>query len=223
MKELDRIERQASHDGAGTLVLFHGYGSNKEDLFGLGTELSTTMRIVSVDAPYSLDTMGMPGGRAWFPLMLKNDGTIDYDRQAALNSVQLLESSLSELVASDGDLGPLIVGGFSQGAMMAHALCQRGGVSLDGVLGLSARDMSSELNADPAIGALSGTKVFMSHGVFDQVIPVSSARSLRSFYEKTAVDLSYHEYNMAHEVNAACLSDARAWVTGVLEDLHPGG
>ena len=60
--------RSGDPSAAPVLIVFHGYGSNRADLLGLGVELAPRLRVVSEDAPESLDANGVFGGRAWFHL-----------------------------------------------------------------------------------------------------------------------------------------------------------
>ncbi|MEM9144014.1 MAG: phospholipase, partial [Bacteroidota bacterium] len=46
------------------LFLFHGYGSNEEDLFSFAPELPEELCIISVRAPYTLQ----PFGYAWYAI-----------------------------------------------------------------------------------------------------------------------------------------------------------
>ena len=71
-----------------TLVLLHGYGSNKEDLYGLKPYLPE-LNIVCFQAPISL---GM-GGYAWYPIEWEN-GAKMIDGDAVEEAAQLVLESL---------------------------------------------------------------------------------------------------------------------------------
>ena len=46
------------------IFLFHGYGSNEEDLFSFAPELPSELMVLSVKAPYDLE----PFGHAWYAI-----------------------------------------------------------------------------------------------------------------------------------------------------------
>ena len=46
------------------LFMFHGYGSNEEDLFSFASELPNDFVVLSVRAPFDLD----PFGYAWYSI-----------------------------------------------------------------------------------------------------------------------------------------------------------
>ena len=59
----------------GIVVLCHGFGAPGSDLAGLAPELlsyddtiATRYRFYFPEAPIDLAPMGMPGGRAWWPI-----------------------------------------------------------------------------------------------------------------------------------------------------------
>ncbi|MEO1585608.1 MAG: lipase family protein, partial [Planctomycetota bacterium] len=161
---------------------------------------------------------GMFGGRAWFHLQQKPDGSIAYDEAGAWRAVEMLEAFVNRwLEANEMGGTPVIVAGFSQGAMMSHALLHRGNVPVRAVLGLSGRSVAPDSPGASAPSWMDGVPVFVSHGVHDPIIPIENARAVRDYYAGTGVELTYNEYDMAHEVNAACLEDARSWAAGVIE------
>ena len=114
-------------DRAGTplLILFHGYGSDEQDLFSLVPSLPEAFTVASVRAP---DTAGP--GYAWFPL--QNDMSFSIqtvmDRTAA---VQTWIDSIRDQFASVTLLG------FSQGMSIATSLARHRPDDYDAVVGLS--------------------------------------------------------------------------------------
>lgn len=105
-------------DRSPLLLLFHGYGSNEGDLLALAP-LLPGFRLVSARGPLELG----PGAYAWFDL---GGPTLEIDPGSFLESLQRAEALLDDLSARYA-CGPhrLVVGGFSQGAMLAAALALR--------------------------------------------------------------------------------------------------
>jgi len=192
-------------DSETCVVLLHGFGANEYDLMGL-SELFSGANVVSFQAPIDLSYLGYFGGRAWFPLEFTHSG-IEYDESEVLKAIDLITNELKILRAS---FGKLYVCGFSQGAILTHAVFLKGDVELDGIAGLSGRYNDSVF--DPALlKNVVDKPVFLSHGTGDEVIPVSSGREIQKFYEGSGVRLDAHEYRMGHDINFDCQKDIQSW------------
>ncbi|MCW3090042.1 MAG: esterase [Ferruginibacter sp.] len=50
-------------------------------------------------------------------------------------------------------------------------------------------------------------KVFVAHGVQDNTLSIHYAREAKLYLENLDVRLSYHEYDMWHEINGTVLND----------------
>jgi phospholipase/carboxylesterase len=66
---------------------------------------------------------------------------------------------------------------------------------------------------------LEGLPILMTHGTRDQIIPIEQAQHTRAILQQLPVNLSYHEYDMAHEVNLDSLQAVLTWVAEQLS--HP--
>ena len=64
--DLDFLIRKSNNtnEKAGSIFMFHGYGSNKEDLFSLEQYLPQSHTIISLEAPIKLPF----GGFSWFDI-----------------------------------------------------------------------------------------------------------------------------------------------------------
>ena len=60
-------------------------------------------------------------------------------------------------------------------------------------------------------------EIFVSHGTFDDLLPVADGRVCRDELEKLSVPLTYREYSMGHEVRPEALRDITAWLTSTLD------
>lgn len=195
------------------LVLLHGYGSNEHDLFGLAPYLDPRLLIVSARAPYTL----MPGGYAWFGLDITPEG-IAFDPEQAEASRLVVERFVGEAAAAYGaDPDRTFLGGFSQGAMIAGAVTLTRPDILSGALLLSGVADRALLPVVAPDEQLAGLPVLLTHGIYDEVLPVELGRAARDLLKSLPVDLTYREYPMGHEINAACLRDVVAWLAARLE------
>jgi phospholipase/carboxylesterase len=193
------------------VILMHGLGSDEQDLLGLGAELSDSATICALRAPHHYEM----GGYSWFPVEWDASG-IRVDQDAAKNSLETLLKTLEHL-PHRLDIKPskVIIGGFSQGAMMALGVIMRTAAQYSGALILSGASIPDFMPETPESG-LSTLPVFVEHGIQDPVLPIEMGRGVKKALEALNVPLEYHEYPMQHEVSYASLRDARKWLTDVL-------
>ena len=91
--------------------------------------------------------------------------------------------------------------------------------SLCGALRGGHRRLPSQVLAQAASReALQGMPVFVSHGIYDPVLPIDSGRDCREKLQALPVVLTYREYPMGHEVSMESLRDVAAWLRSALDE-----
>lgn len=183
-------------------VLLHGYGSNEKDLLILTEPLGLAGPIISYRAPE-------PGGHgfAWFPIDFTSEGS-RYDADAADAIVLRLAAELRGLRAQRK--GPLVVVGYSQGAMLAMLLAAEHPDTLDAAVALS-----GALPRKP-IAAPKTAPVFMAHGTKDPIVPPERARTARTWLSEAGVDAELLEVEgVEHRISRKALDGARSWLKEV--------
>src|SRR5712671_1347889 len=134
-----------------TLVLFHGFGADENDLLAIGDELDPRLRVVSLQAPIALDF----GGRAWFNLQQTPRG-FTFDPAEVAEASRLALEAVEEIARRSPR--PLLCG-FSQGAGMALSVALARPDLTSGVLILSG--VPPRAQEPPAQGALHGLPAFV--------------------------------------------------------------
>ena len=104
------------------LFFLHGYGANAQDLSGFHTlKLSHSCRWIFPNGPLELEApYNLFGGRAWFPLKVNTTNNQLYTNDQSTHYLnkhcqQLLDFISSFKLKSE----QIILGGFSQGAIMS--------------------------------------------------------------------------------------------------------
>ena len=150
------------------VILFHGYGSNGQDLAGLAQAWAPNFPDVAWASPNAPEQVpGYPQGYQWFPISRLDPALMEQGvRSAHASAEQFVKSELNRWGLSDGDL--LLVG-FSQGTMMALHTALRRPAAPAGVLGYSGalagpERLKEEMSAKPPI--------LLIHGDQDDVLPV---------------------------------------------------
>lgn len=221
------VRRPPTHnENPPVLVLLHGLGSNERDLMELAPELDSRLLVVSIRAPIEVGY----GGYAWFDVRWDSAG-IHADPSQALAGRDLLIATLKALPESLGvKTSRMLLGGFSQGAMMSLGVALIEPDLVAGVLSMSGRLLPQFLppEAEDQVQrpsaktcTLTDLPVLVQHGTRDDVLPVQGSREIRDFLANAGCDVSYHEYPMAHEISYESLRDIREWITARIEEALP--
>jgi phospholipase/carboxylesterase len=199
---LTHLTRPAHGEPEGLLVLFHGRGSDERDLFPLLDELDPERRLLGVTprGPLSLP----PGGAHWYAFYRLGEPERDTFWSTFPQATEWL----------DGLGFPperTILGGFSQGGVMAYALGLAKGRPRPAALIELSTFMPTvpgfELDLEPPL-----PPVAIGHGVYDDVIGVEWGRRARDLLTKPGVDLLYRESPMGHSIDPAFLAQIGAWL-----------
>lgn len=184
--------------GAPVLVALHGRGASADDLADLGDMIDPGLNQVYPDAPRPWPAMGSMGPRSggtdrnpmglcWY------DSGPDRAAEIADSRKQLMETLGAVKQVSEG---PLILMGFSQGALMTLDTGLREGSPAKLLIALS-----GYLN-EP-VGGPESPPVLIVHGAMDDVVPVHKGRDAHGTCVARGVRATYEEYPMAHEIRPA--------------------
>jgi phospholipase/carboxylesterase len=202
--------RPPAGEAEGALVLFHGRATSEDDLFPLLDELDPDRRLLGVTprGPLSLP----PGGAHWY--VIREVGYPDPDTFQATYAAA--GGWLDGLLAEHGiPIDRTILGGFSQGAVMTHALGE--GADRPRPAGLIALSGFIPTVDGWEMGDVRGLPVAIGHGTYDPVIGVQFGRSARERLEQAGAEVTFHESPMAHSVDPAYLAELRGWVSARVE------
>jgi phospholipase/carboxylesterase len=204
--------RPARAEPAGLLVLLHGRGVDEHDLFPLLDELDPDARLLGATprAPLTLP----PGGNHWY--IVERVGFPH--RETFMHSYDMLTQWLGALAEDSGvPWERTVIGGFSQGAVMAYALALAAGrPSPAGLLAMSG--FIPEVEAFELDLERPGVPIAITHGTLDPIIGVQFGRAARQRLEATGNRLLYREAPVGHGIEPRVLPDLRAWL-GAAVDL----
>jgi phospholipase/carboxylesterase len=198
------LERPAEGDPAGLLVLFHGRGSDERDLFPLLDELDPRRRLLGVTprGPLSLP----PGGAHWYAFQ-----EVGYpDPATFFETYRAVAEWLDRF-----DFEQVVLGGFSQGAVMTYALGLGSGrprpAALVALSGFMPTVPGFELSLEPPL-----PPVAIGHGTYDPVISVEFSRQARELLEAAGGEVLYREYPLPHAVDPGFLAELAPWLEAKL-------
>jgi phospholipase/carboxylesterase len=210
--ELAFLERPASGDAEGLLVLHHGRGADEHDLLPLGDVLDPERRLHVVTPRAPLQLPGWPGYH-WY--VVPRVGFPDRETfHAAYRALAAFHDALWERVG----VGPerTVLGGFSMGSVMSYAL----GLGADrpapaGILAFSGFVPVVD-GWEPDLEGRRDVRVSIAHGRNDSIMEVGFARRARELLEGARLDVEYHESDAVHQIDPAHVPAAKAWLEATL-------
>lgn len=202
-----------------TVVLLHGYGAPGTDLVGLGRELGLPRtRFVFLMAPLLLDAGSDPyrAPRAWWPIDMLELQTLRATGQFEKLVVQVpdgladaraaLEGALDAIVDAYGIVRErLVLGGFSQGAMLSADHAFRSDAPLGALVLLSGTYLCRDEWA-PGLEARAGLPCFQSHSPDDAVLPYALATRLGAALDGAHLRRTFVEFRGGHGVSREVLA-----------------
>ncbi len=203
--QISSAVRKAEGDPAGALVLFHGRGADEHDLYPLLDFLDPERRLLGVTprGPLSLP----PGGAHWYKL--QEVGLPD--RETFLATYKEVGSWLDGFLDEHGIAHDrAVLGGFSQGAVMAYSFGLGKGrprpaalIALSGFIP-TVEGFELDLSEIPPVA--------IGHGTYDPVISVEFGRRARQLLKEASASVLYREYPLPHAIDPGFLIELRDWL-----------
>ncbi|HEY6145901.1 MAG TPA: alpha/beta fold hydrolase [Solirubrobacterales bacterium] len=212
MAPLLHLERAASGDPEGLLVLHHGRGTDESDLLGLADFLDPERRLQIVTPRAPLQLPGSPGYH-WYLVP-----RVGYPDPETFGAARAALAELHDGLWEETGIGPgrTVLGGFSMGAVMSYATALSADrPSVAGILAFSGFVPTVE-GWEPALADRTDTRAFISHGRNDPVIGVEFAERAEALLADGGLDVTYRESELGHQIDPAHLREASAWLGEVL-------
>lgn len=189
----------------------HGRGADEHDLAPLLEALDPDGNLLGLlpRGPLALP----PGGRHWY--VLREVGSPD--RETFLETFGVLSDWMDGvLAANEITHDRLVLGGFSQGAVMAYSLSLAAArprpAAILAFSGFIPRVEGFEFDLD----ARAGLPVSISHGSLDPIIGVEFAREARARLEAAGLAVRYREDPVPHTIAPGALAQAKQVLTDAL-------
>jgi phospholipase/carboxylesterase len=186
------------------IILIHGYGSHADDLFSFAPYFAKNLTIIALQAPLALG----PNSFAWYPLQIDSSGEITSDVKTAWEAVKLIVNTLDELVEKH-QLNPNDISllGFSQGAILSWAIAYHHSEKIRRIVALSGMvHQSIDTREAPKFSA------YASHGIYDEVIPISQSRNTILPLSKKHKSITYLEFEDGHSVSQKNFTQLLEWL-----------
>jgi phospholipase/carboxylesterase len=212
--KLDCIVREGE-DPKNCVVLLHGFGAEFTDLAPLADVLDPDGQWTFYFPNAPLEVPIGPGytGRGWFPISLRDlEVGVDFTKIRPPGLDQSREM-VSQLIF---ELNPqkLVLGGFSQGAMIATEVALTQPEDIAALILFSGTMLDEEGWTKKAKG-LAGKPVLQSHGSADQVLPIVAAQKLSQVLQSAGAKIEFVGFPGGHEIPRPVVAKASSLLRGL--------
>ena len=237
MRKFGSLNAQdAFKDGnAPWVVVFHGYGADAFDLFPLNEMIPTQYPLNWIFPQGPLEVPIGPGwtGRAWWNInieQIQKDAAQGVERDLSTEASPQAVASRQKVIAAIETLkvpwNKVILGGFSQGAMLAVDIYLHAPQSPMGLFVWSSalvnkvewkertksEDFQNRLKENPH------PTYFQSHGTNDTVLSLKNGQRLDSFLQSVGMKGKMITFNGGHEIPPQVILGTADYLKGL---LHP--
>jgi phospholipase/carboxylesterase len=213
-------------------VLCHGYGAPGTDLVGLAGEVLASrprlrgrVRFAFPEAPLALEFLPF-GGRAWWHIEIDRfqRAAMTGDIEPLLREVpeglpaarKALRGAVEELARAAGlPLTRVVLGGFSQGAMVATDVALRL-EEAPAALAVMSGTLICRDEWERLVPQRRGLKVLQSHGTGDPILPYAAALELRGLFERAELQVDFISFRGGHGIDGEVIERLAALLEGAL-------
>lgn len=224
MKQIDNPQTlilEPDHEKAtATIIWLHGLGADGYDFYGIIPQLklpnSSYIRFIFPHAPIRPITLNQGiKMRAWYDIIEIKKGSFE-DEQGIRASAEILNTLILQEEQAGIPSNHIVLAGYSQGGVIALQCGLRHPKPLGGIVALStylplAHQLPKERHT-----ANNEIPIFLAHGTWDDVIPITWARNSRQTLNQYQYSVQWHEYDMKHAVCAKEISD----ISKFLQELN---
>lgn len=216
------------------VVLCHGFGAPGSDLVALAQALElidprieNRIAYVFPAAPLALAQHGIGGGRAWWMIDLERliyrptPETLARFRSDCPPGLPEAREKLLTLLAEASEhfgvgIERFVLGGFSQGAMLATDVTLRLPLSPAALCILSG-GLTNEREWLPLAPNRAGLPVLQSHGRQDSILPFAMGVALRDLLVNAGAEVEFVAFDGDHEIPSGVLERMANLIAGLAE------
>ncbi|MCO6452279.1 MAG: hypothetical protein J5I90_15980 [Caldilineales bacterium] len=190
--------------GASLMVLMHGRGADENDLLALADFFPEAL-VVAPRAPYSAREWGYGPGFAWYRYLGGNRPDPEHFTRSLSELDETIKKIIGELSVK---IGPIFVGGFSQGGTVGMGYGLNHPNEIDTVLNLSGFLADHPL-VRVTTETVADTRFYWPHGLHDPAVPFALAESGRAQLMAAGACLVAPDFAMGHQIIRDEIEDIR--------------
>jgi phospholipase/carboxylesterase len=189
------------------MIVLHGRGDEADSFLSIKSELKVPgMNYLLLNAPRRYDT-----GHTWYAFPPNQ-------AHGVLQARARLTALMSELAEQGWAPGDIFFYGFSQGALVSVDFATHFEHKLAGVIAISGYYFFFNRWKSQLTKAAFKTPMLITHGVFDDALPISDSRVHVKKLKTAGLDILWKEFNKDHEIDDENENPfLRAWIQSKLE------
>jgi phospholipase/carboxylesterase len=193
--------------GSPLLILLHGLGANEQDLLPLVDYIARGWHALSVRAPFHTPF----GGYAWYDFV-QGAGP---ERESYRDGLAQLDRFVKDAHESNPG-APIVLLGFSQGALMALSEATLRPAGVVAVVALSGYLPRDDLLPRP-VAEVKGLPVFQAHARNDYMLPFDLATDAKTRLVRAGADLTWLEHDGGHSIPLDALDRLGTWLARIAD------
>ena len=225
-----RLVGGTDREGGGNgplVVLLHGFGAPGDDLVSLHRVLDVP-RDVRFAFPHGLTTLPFPMGdgraRAWWMIdveALERGMAEGRPRDLSKEMPVGIEPARAAVTAAIAGLreklapNKLVLGGFSQGAMLSTDVALQTDTAIDGLVLMSGSLLSEDV-WKPLAKKRAGLPAMVSHGTHDPILPYEGGERLAAALKEGGLEVDFVRFRGQHEIPPIVIDHASALIRRVV-------
>lgn len=220
-QQLEYIRKDTGPDPRFAVIWLHGLGADGHDFEPIVPELrlpdNAPVRFIFPHAPTQPVTIN--GGmtmRAWYDITAM-DLSVAVDESGIYRSVDHLQGLIQMVVDEGIPSQRVLLAGFSQGGVIALQTGLSHPERLAGLIALSTYVALPDVIRAADDSANRETPIFMAHGRFDPVIPLSLGKRSKDFLTEAGYPVEWRDYPMEHSVHPEEIRDLGNWLRNLIE------
>lgn len=202
------------------VILFHGFGADMNDLESLKDAMNPDQIELNWIFPNGIFSVPIgPGftGRAWWPLQMAQLPS-DWTNYSPPEMTDLVPRVLKLIESLNVPWSQIILGGFSQGAMLATEIYFQASQKPLGLLSLSGSLIHKETWVQKC-AERKNEKIFLSHGEQDQVLPSGGTQKLIQVLKQNELLVDFVSFQGGHEIPLQVCARAKKYLTEKTESF----
>ena len=205
MSEFFFIERKSKDINSPLIILIHGYGSNEKDLFSLIDYLPKEAYIISLRGPIEL----FNNSYAWYDIYVDANNKF-YDHEGAKKIRDELSKFIENLSKNQNiDAENITLIGFSQGAILSHAISFSYPEKIKNIMALSGIVDEKIMKKTSLIPK---TNIYISHGTNDNLIDYETSKEALNYYIGNDIEFKFESFEQGHGINQQNLESMMKWL-----------
>jgi phospholipase/carboxylesterase len=183
-------------------LLLHGWTGDENSMWIFSSRLPANTLMIAPRGIYDTPI----GGYGWYPIK-KGLPTGEEKEWPKVDDFRPAVKGLSDILTSEhfpkADFSELRLVGFSQGAALAYTFTiihPEKVVNFAGLAGFMPEEVEDLIRERPLVDK----SAYVTHGIRDDLVPISKARRAVELLEKAGAKVTYCEDDVGHKLSATC-------------------